>query len=104
MRGARRARRQRVARRDRSSIAIRRDPRRTRTPSTWSRRATTASTTPVPDAFPCALPLANSSASAPPTTATKPASFSNYGAPTVDLFAPGVHIASTVLGSSYTAG
>ncbi len=50
--------------------------------------------------YPCALPQANLLCVGASDNRDQPASFSNYGATTVDLFAPGVGIISTHKGSS----
>ena len=64
--------------------------RRIRTRCTWSPRATRPPTTTSRGTIRARTRRPTSSASARPTTPTRPASFSNYGATTVDLFAPGV--------------
>jgi subtilisin family serine protease len=50
--------------------------------------------------FPCALPLANVLCVGATDSHDQPASFSNYGARSVDLYAPGVNILSTYYSSS----
>lgn len=52
------------------------------------------------DAFPCAIPLANVICVGATDSTDKRAGFSNYGAASVDLFAPGVGIYSATIGSS----
>ncbi|GGK88598.1 S8 family serine peptidase [Mangrovihabitans endophyticus] len=53
--------------------------------------------------WPADLPLDNIISVGASTAAEERASFSNYGASTVDIFAPGHYIASTVPGSRYAA-
>ncbi len=53
--------------------------------------------------YPCALPLDNVVCVGATDNRDRPASFSNYGASTVDLFAPGVDIASTSMGPATDA-
>jgi hypothetical protein len=50
---------------------------------------------PAQASYPCALPEANVVCVGASDESDQPASFSNYGATSVDLFAPGVDIAST---------
>jgi subtilisin family serine protease len=51
--------------------------------------------------YPCAYPQANIVCVAATNASDLPASFTNYGATTVDLYAPGVDIMSTYLGSAW---
>ena len=101
-RAARRPGRQRLARRD-GQLARSSPTRSTRIPNTLYVVAAGNSGADASTTYPCNTPPPpTSSASARPTTATTPPSFSNYSATYVDLFAPGVDIASTFPGSDYS--
>src|SRR4051794_32361080 len=57
----------------------------------------------VTGSYPCAYDLANILCVGATDQHDAPADFSNYGATTVDIFAPGVHIVSTYLGGDYVS-
>src|SRR5207245_6881993 len=57
--------------------------------------AATNDDTPSTAEYPCAYPLANIVCVGATDSSDQPASFSNYGATSVDLYAPGVNILST---------